>query len=112
MPRKKKSDAVVETKKATINDFDIIIEPLITEKTMSLSQEGNKATFKVKKGSNKIAIKKAIEHIYGVHVTGVQTVNVHSKNLSRGSRYKGKTASYKKAIITIKDGEAIDLFKE
>ncbi len=112
MARKKKVDEVVTGSKATINDFDIIIEPLITEKTMSLSQEKNKATFIVKKGSNKIAIKKAIEHIYGVHVTGIQTVNVHSKAISRGSRYKGKLASYKKAIITIKDGEAIDLFKE
>lgn len=60
MARKKveKTEAVV--KRATINDFDIIIEPLITEKSMSLSQEANKATFIVKDNANKIAIKKQL----------------------------------------------------
>ena len=112
MARKKveKTEAVV--KRATINDFDIIIEPLITEKSMSLSQEANKATFIVKDNANKIAIKKAIEHIYNVHVTGVQIVNVPSKKTTRGGRYKGTLPGFKKAIVTIKDGEAIDLFKE
>lgn len=114
MPRKKKvEEATVEvTRKATISDFDIIIEPLITEKSMSLSTEANKATFIVKDNANKIAIKKAIEHIYNVHVVGVQTVNVPTKVTTRGGRYKGTVGGFKKAIVTIKNGEAIDLFKE
>lgn len=112
MARKKVEKTEELVKRATISDFDIIIEPLITEKSMSLSQEANKATFIVKKGANKIAIKKAIEHIYNVHVTGVQTVNVPSKVTTRGGRYKGTLSGFKKAIVTIKDGEAIDLFKE
>lgn len=111
---RKKVEKTEETvvRRATISDFDIIIEPLITEKSMSLSQEANKATFIVKDGANKIAIKKAVEHIYNVHVTGVQTVNVPSKTTTRGGRYKGTLSGFKKAIVTIKDGEAIDLFKE
>lgn len=112
MAKKKVEKTEAVATRATINDFDIIIEPLITEKSMSLSQEANKATFIVKKGSNKIAIKKAIEHIYGVTVIGVQTVNVPSKVTTRGGRYKGTLSGFKKAIVTIKDGEAIDLFKE
>jgi large subunit ribosomal protein L23 len=112
MPRKKKVEEVAPATRATIADFDIIIEPLITEKSMTLSQESNKATFKVKKGSNKVAIKRAIEHIYGVKVTGVQTVNVSAKKASRGARYKGTLPGYKKAIVTLAEGQAIDLFKE
>lgn len=111
MPRKKKVEEATPVSRATIADFDIIIEPLITEKSMTLSQ-GNKATFKVKKGSNKIAIKRAIEHIYNVKVIGVQTVNVLPKKASRGARYKGTLPGYKKAIVTLAEGNAIDLFKE
>ena len=108
----KKKTAEIAATKPTIQDFDIIIEPLITEKSMTQTQEDNKATFIVKSGSNKIAIKKAIEHIYGVKVTGVQTVNVPSKTTTRGGRYKGTVSGFKKAIVTIAEGQAIDLFKE
>ncbi|MBO8427673.1 MAG: 50S ribosomal protein L23 [Firmicutes bacterium] len=115
MPRKAKvttPEVVNEVKKGTANDFDIIIEPLITEKSMTMSQENNKATFIVKSDANKIAIKKAIEHIYNVKVIGVQTSHAKSKTVTRGSRYKGTLPGYKKAIITLASGEAIDLFKE
>lgn len=109
---KKQEEVLNVTRRGTANDFDIIIEPLITEKTMNQSQEKNKATFIVKKGANKIAIKKAIEHIYNVHVIGVRTVNTPTKTVTRGSRYKGTIGGFKKAIITLKDGEAITLFNE
>ena len=108
----KKKEAEIVTARPTIQDFDIIIEPLITEKSMTQTQEENKATFIVKGDANKIAIKKAIEHIYGIKVTGVKTVNVPAKTTTRGGRYKGTVSGFKKAIITIAEGQAIDLFKE
>lgn len=109
---KAKEEVKVVTSKATIHDFDCIIEPVITEKSMTASQEQNKFTFIVKKGSNKTQIRRAIERIYNVHVTGISTVNVNSKKLSRGSRYKGSVPGYKKAIVSLRDGETINLFAE
>lgn len=113
MARKKKEVvSEVKTTKGTIADFDLIIEPIITEKTMTFAQEGNKYAFKVSKDANKIAIRNAISRIYGVHVEKVTTINVAAKKLSRGSRYHGTVPGYKKAIVTLKEGEAINLFSE
>ena len=108
----KKEEVILSKAKATLSDFDVIIEPLITEKSMSLSQEQNKATFIVKDNANKVAIKNAVERIYQVHVKGVSVVNVPSKEVTRGTRHKGTVSGFKKAIVTIASGEAIDLFKE
>ena len=112
---RKKAVAEVEVKKtskATISDFDVIIEPLITEKSMTASQENNKFTFVVKKGANKTQIKNAIHRIYGVNVESVNVVNVSAKVVTRGSRYKGTIGAFKKAVVTVKDGETINLFAE
>ena len=106
----KKNDKVVS--KATIHDFDVIIEPVITEKTMSLMQEQNKVTLKVSKKANRADVKKAFEAVFGVKVVDVNISNVHSKTTTRGSRYTGKISGYKKAVVTIAEGEALDLFKE
>ena len=114
MARKKQEVAKVEEKlkKATISDFDVIIEPLITEKSMSASQEHNKFTFVVKKDANKTQIKNAIHKIYNVNVTAVNLVNVPAKVTTRGSRYKGTISGFKKAIVTITEGETINLFAD
>ena len=111
---RKKQEVVAEvaTKKATISDFDVIIEPLITEKSMSASQENNKFTFIVKKTANRTQIKNAIHKIYNVNVTGVNLVNVPAKVTTRGSRYKGTISGFKKAIVTVKEGETINLFAD
>ncbi len=98
--------------KATIHDHEVIIEPIITEKSMSLTSEENKATFKVQKDANKIEIKNAIQRIYGVKVLEVKTVNVKPKRTTRGSRFQGKLSGYKKAVVRLESGQAIDLFKE
>lgn len=102
----------VITVKPTIKDYQVIIEPIITEKSMSAGQDQNKATFKVMKGANKIEIKNAIERIYGVKVASVKTVNVIEKATTRGSKFHGMISGYKKAIVRIAQGSAIDLFKE
>ena len=113
MARKKQEVATeVKAKKATISDFDVIIEPLITEKSMSASQEHNKFTFVVKSTANKTQIKNAIHKIYNVNVTAVNLVNVPAKVTTRGSRYKGTISGFKKAIVTVKDGETINLFAD
>ncbi|MDI9519258.1 MAG: 50S ribosomal protein L23 [Erysipelotrichaceae bacterium] len=91
------------------NARDIIISPIITEKTMKLTQENNTYTFKVDKKANKIAIKQAIEEIFNVNVVSVHTVNVSGK-LKRVGRYIGRTSSYKKAIVKLAEGQDIDLF--
>ena len=98
--------------KTTIADFDTIIEPIITEKTMSDSQDNNKFAFRVKGNANKIAIKNAIVRIYGVKVKQINIVNVEAKSASRGSKYKGTIPGYKKAIVTLQAGETINLFAE
>lgn len=97
---------------ATIHDFDVIIRPVITEKSMLLMQNENKVTLEVRPDANKIEIKKAFENIFGVKVTTVAISNVPSKVTTRGGRYKGTISGFKKAIVTVKDGEAIDLFKD
>ncbi len=98
--------------KTTVSDFDCIIEPIITEKTMTQSQESNKFAFKVKKDSNKIQIRNAIERIYNVKVESIRVSNVIAKKVSRGSRYKGTLSGYKKAIVTLKKDQTINLFAE
>ena len=102
----------VSSVKPTVSDYDVIIEPIITEKTMSQTQEVNQASFKVKKDANKTQIKYAIERIYNVKVLSVRTQIVLPKKCSRGSRYKGTIPGYKKAIVKIEKGQAIDLFRE
>ena len=98
--------------KASIHDFDVIVEPVITEKTMSLMQEQNKVTVRVSKKANRADVKKAFEKIFGVKVTGVNIVNVPAKETTRGGRYKGRISGFKKAVVTVAEGQAIDLFKE
>ena len=106
----KKNDKV--TSKATIHDFDVIIEPVITEKTMSLMQEQNKVTVKVSKKANRADVKKAFEAVFGVKALNVNIIIVPSKETTRGGRYKGTISGFKKAVVTIAEGEALDLFKE
>jgi large subunit ribosomal protein L23 len=112
MARKKAAVAKAVKSNATIHDYEVIIKPVITEKSMLLMQNENKVTLEVKKDANKIEIKKAFENIFGVKVTTVAVSNVPSKTTTRGGRYKGTISGYKKAIVTVKDGEAIDLFKD
>lgn len=108
----KKTAATATTKKASVQDLDLIIEPIITEKTMSLMQEQNKVTLRVKGTANRAQVKKAFEAVFGVKAVNVNIINVQSKAKSRGGRYKGTVSGYKKAVVTLAEGEALDLFKE
>ena len=89
---------------------DIILKPVITEKSMDGLQVG-KYTFKVAKDATKPEIKKAIEKLFGVEVAKVTTMNVNGKTKRLG-RYEGMTASWKKAIVTLtEDSKAIEFFE-
>ena len=109
---KKVSKAAENVSKATIHDFDTIIRPVITEKTMTLMQEQNKVTVEVSAKANRAEVRKAFENIFNVKVTDVNIVNVVAKKTTRGGRYQGSISGFKKAIVTVADGAAIDLFKE
>ena len=89
------------------NYLDSIISPTVTEKATFLS-EYNKVVFKVNKSASKVSIKKNIEKIFKVNVTKINIINKQTRRkTSRGKKVKIK--GYKKAIITLKKGQTIDL---
>ena len=90
---------------------DIIIRPIITEKSMKEMAENNKVTFEVAKDANKVEVKKAVEAIFNVHVVKVNMANVKPKKTRMG-RYYGITNAVHKAIVKLAEGESIDLFGE
>ena len=86
---------------------DIIIAPVITEKSMA-NRENNVYTFKVAKDATKTDIKKAVEEAFKVSVKSVNTLNTKSKS-RRVGRYSGRTKTYKKAIVTLAEGSSIEM---
>lgn len=86
---------------------DIIIAPVITEKSMA-NRQNNVYTFKVAKDATKTDIKKAIEEAFKVSVKSVNTLNTKSKR-RRVGRYSGRTKTYKKAIVTLAEGSSIEI---
>ena len=92
--------------------MSVLVKPLVTEKISSLNEKG-KYGFLVEKGPNKVDIKKAVEQMYGVTVESVNTMNYHGKRKSRYTKsgiISGRAASYKKAIISVAEGEVIDFY--
>lgn len=88
---------------------DIVIRPIITEKSMAGNAE-KKYTFEVCKDANKIEIAKAVEELFGVKVQKVNVVNVKG-HLRRYGRFEGYTASWKKAVVTLtEDSKTIEFF--
>ena len=94
-----------------MNARDIIIKPIITEKTMTGVVADKKYTFKVDKKATKIDIAKAVEEAFGVKVSKVNTVNVRGR-LRRQGRNEGYTPSWKKAYVTLtEDSKTIEFFE-
>ena len=87
---------------------DIILKPVITEESM-MGTAFKKYTFKVAKDANKAEIKAAVEEVFGVKVTKVNTLNCKG-HLRRYGRYEGYTPSWKKAIVTLAEDQSIDFF--
>lgn len=88
---------------------DVLIKPLVSEKTMGLMEE-NKYTFFVDPKANKIEIKKAVEEIFKVKVLDVRTMNLKGK-FKRQGKHSGYTSDRKKAIVTLKQGDKITVYE-
>ncbi|MDC9031983.1 50S ribosomal protein L23 [Columbia Basin potato purple top phytoplasma] len=94
-----------------IKYYDLIQSPIITESTNKKMETHNEYAFKVKKDSNKIEIKKAIEKIFQVKVASVNIINVLPK-FKRKGKYQGYTSACKKAIVKLIPGQRIKVFNE
>lgn len=91
--------------------YDIVIRPIISEQSME-DLDIKKYVFEVAKDANKIEIKKAVEEIFGVTVIKVTTINVRGKEKRLGANPKGRTASWKKAVVKLSaDSKNIELFE-
>ncbi|MBR5696804.1 MAG: 50S ribosomal protein L23 [Paludibacteraceae bacterium] len=91
----------------------IIIKPIITEKMTNLSEKYSRYGFRVVPTANKLEIKKAVEEMYNVKVASVNTARVEGKAKSRYTKtgiLSGRDVSYKKAYVTLKEGEVIDFY--
>ena len=92
---------------------EVLIKPIVTEKSNKLTDAKRTFAFRVNRKANKLEIKKAVEEFYGVNIIDVNTVVVPGKNKTRYTKagfLKGVKPSYKKAIVTLVEGESIDLF--
>jgi len=92
-----------------LRSYDIIIKPVISEKSLGVMDE-NKYTFIVNRKANKTQIKKAVEDLFNVTVLKVNTIKVPPKKRRQG-RYEGYTSQKKKAVVTLKDGDSIEVFE-
>jgi len=93
--------------------MEILRKPLITEKMSALSEKANSYGFIVDQDANKLQVKNAVEKMYGVAVERVNTMNFKGKQKTRYTKagwVEGRTNKFKKAIVTLVDGDTIDFF--
>lgn len=93
--------------------MEISIKPIITERATALSEKRNCFTFRVSPDADKYQIKKLVEELYGVKVVNVNTAVMRGKNKSRWTKsglLKGRTDRWKKAYVTVADGQSIEFF--
>lgn len=100
--------AKAKTATAEKKDYQVLIEPVITEKSSVVGNEGNRVAFKVDKKATKTEIKNAVERIFDVKVSGVNTCNFLGKKKKTTGLY-GRTAHWKKAYVTLQEGHTIDI---
>ncbi len=89
---------------------DVVIRPVVTERSTLLADEANTYAFIVDPGANKIEIRRAIETLFGVRVVDVRTMNYRGK-WRRVGRSVGRRAAFKKAIVKLAEGERIDVYE-
>ncbi len=89
---------------------DILLRPLLTEKAMLGQEEGNRYYFEVRKDANKLEVKKAVEKMFEVRVTKVNTMLVPGK-WKRLGMFRGRGGSWKKAVVTLHEGDVIELYE-
>ena len=91
----------------------IIIKPIVTEKMTAAGEKFNRYGFMVERAANKVQIKKAVEEMYNVQVLDVNTMIVAPKSKQRYTKtglLRGEKAAYKKAVVTLREGETIDFY--
>jgi large subunit ribosomal protein L23 len=89
---------------------DIIKRPLLTERGAALQESQNKYLFEVRSDANKLEVKSAVEAMFDVKVAGVNTLNFRGK-IKRMGRFQGRRRGWKKAVVTLAEGEAIEFFE-
>lgn len=89
---------------------EVLIRPIVTEKSMTLSEVDDTYVFEVGLGANKIQIRQAVEQVFGVRVESVRTLIVRGKN-KRFGRYYGKRSNWKKAYVKLVEGNTLDFFE-
>ena len=105
-----KSKAVkkVDSINVSVNDYSLLLSPVITEKTSLLGGDKRRAVFKVNGDATKDQIKLAVERVFGVQVQSIRTCNFIGK-VKRTARSTGRRPGYKKAYVTLKEGQSIDI---
>ena len=94
-----------------MNDpYAIIKTVVLSEKSNSLTEEKNKYTFKVAKAATKIDIARAVKAIWGVAPKSVNTINCQGKKKRQRTKFAGRSAAYKKAIVTLKPDDSIEIY--
>lgn len=88
----------------------VIRRPVITERASRNQEVGNKYLFEVRRDANKVEIRKAVEEMFTVKVTKVNTTSIHGKTKQMG-RFRGRRADWKKAIVTVAEGQSIEFFE-
>lgn len=95
-----------------MNPYKVIIQPIDTEKTRYQASDLGQYTFEVDRSANKIEVKRAIEEIYGVEVVAVNMMNIPAKASRRfGRRRIVRRSPWKKAVVTVAEGERLDVFE-
>lgn len=92
---------------------EILVKPIISEKAEMLSDSLNQYSFVINRKANKVEVKKAVEEMYSVNVASVNTMIMPAKARNRNTRsglIKGRVSSYKKAVVTLAEGEEIDFY--
>ena len=95
--------------------YDIVVQPIVSEKTARQVEAANTYTFKVVRDANKIEVKRAVEKLFDVTVTGVRTMSYAGKTkrgfMGRQSRALGRRPSFKKAVVTLAEGDHIEFYE-
>ncbi|MCX7857375.1 MAG: 50S ribosomal protein L23 [Deltaproteobacteria bacterium] len=93
-----------------MNEYDVVIRPIITEKSTNLKDESNQYVFEVHRNANKIEVKRAVERLFKVKVISVRIINMEGKKRRIG-RFLGKRRDWKKAIVRISPEDKIPIFE-
>ena len=95
-----------------MNLHDVIVRPIVTEKSQILSSDFNQYSFEVARPATKVEIKQAVEKLFSVKVVRVATYNMRGKTKRRGPYQRGRTPDWKRAVVTLQEGDAISTLQE